>query len=255
MVDRYTRWPEAYPICSTTAETVAKHLVGQYVSRFGVPSTITTDRGTQFESDLFENLCKLLGSNKTRTTAYHPQANGIVERFHRTLKSSLMARCNTRNWNSELPLVLLGIRTTIKEDLNCSPAELVYGQTLKIPGDMIIPSEIDHSTTNFLIQNLRTTMQNTKCTKPDVRNSSQIYIPKNLDNCTHVFVRVDKVKPPLTPPYDGPFEVIRKLRKYFIINQNGKHNSISVDRLKPAYNILSINAKKSNIKKKVRFSI
>lgn len=72
IVDRYTRWPEAYPIRDMTAQTVAKTFVGQYVSRFGVPLIVTTDQGSQFESKLFSELGKLLGTHRIRTTSYHP---------------------------------------------------------------------------------------------------------------------------------------------------------------------------------------
>ena len=118
-----------------SAETVAQAFVSTWVSRFGVPSTITTDRDCQFESLLWQQLTQLLGSKRIRTTAYHPIANGLVEKFHRQLKGALKASPYPTNWVAMLPMVLLGIRTSLKQDLKGSTAELVYGTTLRLPGD------------------------------------------------------------------------------------------------------------------------
>ena len=138
-VDRYTRWPEAIPISTITSEAVAQAFVRGWISRFGVPSTIVTDRGRQFESHLWNNLMALLGTKRSRTTSYHPQANGIVERFHRQLKAALKAQPNPDAWMTSLP-ILLGIRTALKQDLNATTAEMVYGSTLRLPGEFFTPS-------------------------------------------------------------------------------------------------------------------
>ena len=87
ILDRKTRWMEVIPIRSITADTVASTLVREWISRYGVPRKIISDRGTQFESELFTKLSRLLGITHLRTTAYHPQCNGIIERFHRTSKT------------------------------------------------------------------------------------------------------------------------------------------------------------------------
>jgi len=95
---------------------VAQAFVTGWISRFGVPSTVTTDRGRQFESNLWEKLMQLLGSKRIRTTAYHPISNGLIERFHRQLKAALKSQPDPTQWTDALPMVLLGIRTAVKED-------------------------------------------------------------------------------------------------------------------------------------------
>ena len=238
LVDRFTRWPEAYPLKDISAETIAKTFVDQFISRFGVPLEITTDRGSQFESRLFEQLTKLLGTKRIRTTSYHPQANGMVERFHRQLKTSIRASGDSTHWSDRLPIILLGLRTTKKEDHDFSPSELVYGQDIRLPSEMIIPtSDSDISDPGNMVDKLRLHFKDIKPqeTRP---STSKSFIPKGLTDCDKVFVRVDKVKPSLGSPYEGPYDVIRRLRKYYIVNVNGKHQSVSIDRLKPAISCL-----------------
>ena len=92
------------------------------------------------------------------TTAYHPQANGLVERLHRRLKEALKARLQGPDWCEQLPWVLLSLRITVKEDLECTPADLVYGSALTVPGDCL-PSSASPGEQEF-VQGLRRTVQN-----------------------------------------------------------------------------------------------
>ena len=127
MIDRFSRWIEAVPLATMTAADCASALLRVWIARFGVPADITTDQGRQFGSDLWQELHRLLGIKSLRTTAYHPQANGMVELLHRVLKERLMAPSATADWMTHLPLVLLGVRSAVREDSGCSPAELLYG--------------------------------------------------------------------------------------------------------------------------------
>ena len=98
-------------------ETVTRAFLFGWIAQFGVPSSLTCDREGQFESHHWEHLMTLLGISHTRTTAYDPSAKDLVERFHRRLKASLMSKASA-NWLEALLIALLGIRSTLKEDLH-----------------------------------------------------------------------------------------------------------------------------------------
>ncbi|UYV84003.1 hypothetical protein LAZ67_X000860 [Cordylochernes scorpioides] len=125
-IDRYSNWMEAIPLENNSADTVARAIYNNCITRYGTPSRLVTDRGAQFTSDTFANLTKICGIKLQHTTAYHPQANGKVERLHRTLKAAIRAH-NNPTWSESIPTILLGLRTAIPNDSNHSIAQVVYG--------------------------------------------------------------------------------------------------------------------------------
>lgn len=233
-IDRFTRWPVAVPIPDKKSETVAKAFISGWVQHFGTPATITTDRGKEFESDLYRELTQRLGTKHIRTTSYHPISNGLVERFHRHLKSALMAHDNRTRWVEMIPMVLLGIRTAFKQDLQCSAAEMVYGTTLRLPAEFITPTQSDTSDITNYAQRLTRIMSNLR-PQPTRAHHRFSYVHPALETCTHVLLRDDTVRKPLVPPYQGPYELIARHEKYFTILQRGKENNVSIDRVKPAF--------------------
>ena len=173
----------------------------------------------------------LLGSTRNRTTAYHPQANGMVERFHRHLKAGLKARLAGSNWINELPVVLLGIRASLKEGLSCTSAELVYGTTLRLPRDFFSNPVVEDPSS--FVSRLHHSVQRQQFIPTQWHGSPSTYLPPDLHTASHVYVWCDAYKPPLTHPYDGPFRVLRRSDKLFTLEVNGKTREFTVDRLKP----------------------
>ena len=234
IVDRFTRWPEAVPMSDMSANSCARALISTWISRFGVPNEISSDRGAQFTSSLWAAVAQLLGTKHSRTTAYHPQANGLVERFHRHMKASLMARLSGANWLDELPWVLLGIRTAPKEDLETSSAELVYGSPLTVPGDFIATAVVTENPSDFLPA-LRDKVANFRPIPTSRHGTTASYVPRSLQQSQYVFVRRDAHRTPLQSPYEGPYKVIAAGSKTFDIDKGGRMETVSVDRLKPAH--------------------
>lgn len=235
MVDRFTRWPEAIPVRDITADTVANAFFSHWIARFGCPKIVTTDQGSQFESALYTSLLNLVGGKRIRTTAYHPPANGLVERWHRTMKAAIMCHQNP-HWTKVLPTVLLGLRTCYKEELKASPAEFLYGSTLRIPGEFFT-HEDPPGDPNFFLEDFRVHMRNVKPVPAAHHCKQKTFCYKDLYTCSHVFLRVDGVKRPLEQPYSGPHEVVKRLKddRTFVINLNGKETVVNVERLKPAH--------------------
>lgn len=234
-VDRYTRWPEAVPVEEITAEVVAWTFYKNWISRFGVPCKVTTDQGRQFESDLFRSLTKFLGTEKISTTPYHPQSNGCVERWHRSLKTALMAHLNTTDWYNILPIVLLGLRVAIREDVGISVSEAVYGQTLRLPGEFLSPSQ-GYSDVSGMVHKLQEFMENIRPAEFRVTNKT-IFLHKSLKTCSHVFLRDDRIKKSLSPPYSGPYPVLTRTDKTCTLKLPKRELTVSLDRVKPAFTV------------------
>ena len=157
---------------------------------------------------------KLLGSKRTKTIAYHPEANGLVERFYRSLKSALRARMNQSNWLEHLPLVLLGLHTAVKDNLKCSSAEMVYGTTLRLTRQFFLRSPQKLLDVTSFVDWLTLQMANLAYNSP-AQCQRPTYMPKLLQTCTHAFLWDLAKTHTLQPSYRGPFKVLKRHPKLF----------------------------------------
>ena len=145
LVDHFSKWAEAIPLASHTATVVARALVEHVFARFGAPKQLLSDRGSEFESELFRDLMALYGIDKLRTTPYKPSTNGMVERFHRTLNSMLgkVVGDSQRDWDEVLPQVMAAYRGTRHDATGYSPNMLFLGREVSTALDLImgLPSD------------------------------------------------------------------------------------------------------------------
>ena len=143
----------------------------------------------------------------------------MIERQHRTLKDRLIARAcasNSSSWMEHLPFVLLGLRTSIRADALCSPSDLVYGGPLRLPGDLVSPSAASPALSEFASR-LKTVMSQA-CPMPVVHHGvPPSRVDRRLLQASHVFLRVDAVRRPLVAPYEGPYAVLERSEKTFVI--------------------------------------
>ncbi len=235
VVDRFTRWLEAFPLADATSATCARAFIRGWISRFGVPEVVVSDRGTSFTSRMWDDLSNLLGFKPHFTTAFHPQSNGLVERFHRTMKQALRARLRGSTWMDELPWVLLGLRTVPKSDSDSCAAELTYGCTLRLPSALLSMPQGAPPTSHQLVRRMRQ-FNESVVPIPFVRHGlPPFHVPETLKDASYVFIRTDAVKGPLQSPYEGPFKVTKKTDKFFKVQRGSTATNVSIDRLKPAH--------------------
>ena len=135
IMDYFTKWCEAFPTKDQRASTVAEVLVSRVFSRFGPPAIIHSDQGRNFESHLMHEICRLMGIHKSRTTAYHPQCDGQVERQNRTLQNILSSFVSQHkdDWDNWVALAVYAYNTSCHESTGFSPYEMVFGRDARTP--------------------------------------------------------------------------------------------------------------------------
>ena len=139
IMDYATKWPKAFPLRNITSETIIECLI-EVTSRLGVPKEVLSDNGTNFVSTMMRQFCDRTGIHQIKTSPYHPQTDGMVERFNSTLKRLLrkLTQKGTMEWDKCLPFILWAYRGSIHKSTSYSSYELMFGRTMRTPLDELV---------------------------------------------------------------------------------------------------------------------
>eukprot|EP00731_Ephydatia_muelleri_P025604 Em0017g687a len=250
--DCFTRWVEVYAIQNQEALTVAKMLVDEMFCLFSPPEQLHSDQGRQFEADLLKEVCTLLQIQKTRTMAYHPHCNGLVERFNRTLLDMLSTtvKDHKMDWDQCIRRVCLAYNSSVHASTGYSPFYLMYGRQVNLPVDLMYGStpheactlgDYAHTLRNnlteayVLAQRKGITEHNRQKALYDVKvHGAQYQVGDWVWLHSPAVPRGQCRK--IHHPWTGPFKVVECIGEcdYKIKSKNGKMiRVVHFDRLKP----------------------
>ena len=211
-----------------TAHARAEALLYNWVSRFGVPDDITTDRGPTSVSQLWTALAQLMGTSLHRSTAYNAAANGMAQRAHRTLKTALMARCTGHDWKSHFHGCDSDSELHLKRAWASDRQKWFTAKPLPFLSGEFFPTDLQPAT-NKQLAKLRRTVGNYSPCQQTCTDCSRKYVPKALQTCKYVFLRHDVRRPPLTRPYRGPYVLLDRKDEEFLVSINGRSHWVSGD--------------------------
>ena len=237
--DLFTKWPMVFPVPDQKSERIARLLCEDVVPLFGVPEALLSDRGTNLVSHLMLDVCTLLGTTKLNTTAYHPECDGLVERFNRTLKSMLRKRAAQfgAQWDRHLAGLLWAYRNTPHDSTGEKPSFLLFGWDCKSPLEStLLPAEpVQPTTVEDYREELMLTLASARQSALEHINRAQTRYKTQYDRKTapvkyrvgdwvllHFPAEESGKKRKLSRPWHGPYRVtaadntnITALKVYF----------------------------------------
>lgn len=246
MQDDLTKYSQAYCIPHHTSQQIAECLV-HFISYMGIPKTILSDQGSDFLSKLMSDVSKLFRIKQIKTTAYHPQSNGALERSHSTLKDYLKHYINEyrNDWDNWIHLAMFSYNTSIHSTTKYSPHELVFGYKPTLPSSLLNEPEFRYTYEDYVDQLKYRLNKSFEIAKNNILNSkekSKLYYDRNVNEYNYkigdmVLLKdeTNKLGKKLSKLYLGPYEIIRVFRNknaQLRIN-NKKLVRVHFNRLKP----------------------
>ena len=223
--DFLSKWPLVFPIPNQKSWHIVDILVKEIIPSFGVPESLLSDRGTNLLSFLMRDVCDLLGITKINTTAYHPQCNGLVERFNRTLKQMLRKHVEKRGkqWDTCLHGLLWAYRNTPHESTGEKPSFLLFGRDLRSPSEAaFLPTQEIESAdvTDYRLELATSLKQARELAAVSIQQAQQRYKkyydrkskPSILRKSDWVMIRFPQnetgARRKLSRPWHGPYRVL-----------------------------------------------
>ncbi len=234
-----TRFPEAIPLRNIKAKTIMEALT-KFFTMFGLPKSLQSDQGSNFMSGQFQELMCELGIRQFKSSPYHPESQGALERFHQTLKNMLRSYCfdHDKDWDKGIPFVLFAARETVQDSLGFSPFQLVFGREVRGPLLLLKEKWVgEDSETNVLEYVCDFKQRMTSASELARKNleSSQIrmkewYDRKAVKREFHTGEQVLVLLPipgqPLHARYFGPYTITRKVSDTdYVIHMPNKRKS------------------------------
>ncbi|MGZ5510013.1 MAG: RNase H-like domain-containing protein [Nitrososphaeraceae archaeon] len=265
IIDRATRWSEAYPCKTLNANEYLKYLFNDWIPRYGVPTSILSDQGGAFNSDNTLDMYRAYNIQAVYSSSHSPQSHGLVERFNRTLKTLLTCMSvyeidhnnKTMSWLQLLPMAMLYYRSNVNSTTQYSPYQLVFGRECKLPIDNLISNdEIYQSATDYLATHLNKlkaahdkvkTILQSKQEKNITNNKNNGINPSIIYNIgDYVWVKEVLTKNKLIANWNGPYKIIEdignnsyKLKPTFG-DRRGRPITVNYRRLKKIKDVSSL---------------
>ena len=236
-----SRWPEAIPLRTVTAADVAEGMI-QIFAHTGIPLQLLTDQGPQFIGSLVSRLCKDLRIDQLRTTAYHPECNGMIERMHGTLGAMLTkATSQGLDWVGQLPFALFALRLAPNRDSGLSPFQLVFGRQVRSPLDVVHQGWVEEEFQEFdttrwagwLDERMRIWGDVLRETQGKaILQRKQDYdkkaVERNLVEGEQVLCWIPGRTPKLADSWEGPFKISKKMNNVDYMVDFGKNKKKKV---------------------------
>jgi hypothetical protein len=242
--DNLSKYFIAIHLQNQTAEEVTNAFVKNIVSIYGIPTEVTTDKGSNFMSEVFKRICKLFKIEKVHTTAYHPESNGALERPHKTLTNYLRCFCDKKlnNWDEWLPFACFTYNTTPHSVKKYTPYEVLFGRTANIPGKLQRQPQPLYNIDD-IVMDIKQKMQScqqiakeilikfTDLQRQKVKFNEYAFKENGL-----ALLKVEN-RQKLDPLWNGPYEIKKIEGSNAIIQEVGKrrHHEVHINRLKPYF--------------------